>query len=840
MSQELLNTSAPRGLKPGASGFCAVAMTAGMARLLEEQLMSLSGYRWIHPAGHPDAARNPIAFAHWRVMSGGREMSVLSSVRDAGVDYSQRSNRLAHHLVIDPTEQSDAGPAWVLRQPDVVESRWDGELRTWPVGRAIPRGDNPPRPCTAWATAAGDAGWAGVLAEAFLLDPSKPAYLIFAPGAEVLPLIAEAIALLPTALRWRVTFNTYFTDLPAGLICTWRCCAAGTAAANEAPRLATSGVVIDLTKSLGQAPESRSTESARTGRVEAAPSSPSPAMNPRRSMASLANALAEETFNAPMMEATVAANATPPALRTLTPKPENDDRWMPPTRSTIVETASGGGKAGMPRGGKSRFKVFAILWPVIAMGGILGWHFRGESRGKAELHKELALAKTKVEEQGKEIENFNDSAKNKIVTEDQRVNRDDSKTDAIFALQKTGHDKDTSIGKLEEERKAANIRIASLEADVKKLAPATQAVIKLTADLDEKKKYIEDADKKLAGVNGQGVAESTFGLNVEEILLLTLPKDSKADSLILDPADLPGEFGATVGTLPKEIVVTGRVVTEGKTDTPGAPAPADKSVVAPTAAIRLRGRRVAIQFSQAPSKEILALKRWLSLATVHVKFGDKEVGRITLRQPSEGVFFPNDEPSGATALACANLPNWKGMEFGPPIELPVGWHSNFPSDTDHSILLLTNTANETLKVEFKAASGDVSTNWRERFKKATADSKEAQKIDIGALQIQIKQIEDQIAGKTTEKKNATDKGSKDAFQKEIDTQNADVAEKRKAAAAAEKNLAAAAAALSAMNQVIAIGDSDTSTIKIPIVYTKTGETIHILKLQGKPVDKKAK
>lgn len=278
MSQELLNTSAPRGVKPGSSGFCAVVITSGMSRLLEEQLMSLSGYRWLFPAGHPEAANNPVAFAHWRLSTGGRDLSVLSSVRDAGVDFSQRSNRLAHHLVVDASERTDAGPAWLLRQPGVAETRWDGEPRTLPTGRVIPRGDNPPRPCQAWAALTGDAGWAGVLADAFLADVSKPAYIVYGPGTDVLSLIEEAIALLPIAKRWIVTFNTYFTDLPAGLTCAWRCCAAGTPAARDAERLATSGVVIDLTQALDRAPEGRLVESARSGRVAAETVMPSMSM----------------------------------------------------------------------------------------------------------------------------------------------------------------------------------------------------------------------------------------------------------------------------------------------------------------------------------------------------------------------------------------------------------------------------------------------------------------------------------------------------------------------------------------------------------------------------------
>jgi len=44
MSQELINTSAPRGLKPGSKGFCTVAMTAGLTTAWAERLESLSVY----------------------------------------------------------------------------------------------------------------------------------------------------------------------------------------------------------------------------------------------------------------------------------------------------------------------------------------------------------------------------------------------------------------------------------------------------------------------------------------------------------------------------------------------------------------------------------------------------------------------------------------------------------------------------------------------------------------------------------------------------------------------------------------------------------------------------
>ena len=265
MSLELLNTSSPRGVRPGATGFCTVGMTAGVSPALEERLTLLSGYRWLVPPGEKGAEMNPVAFAHWRLMVGGRTLSILSRVCDAGFDYSRRSNRFAHHVVLDPAEQVEPGPAWIMRQPGVMRTQWVGEPMIFEEGPDIPAGASAPRICQAWTAASGDAGWAGVLAESFAADPSQVSCsMIYPPGLDVLPLVAEAIALLPAALRWQVTFSTYFTDLPAGMTCAWRCCAAGTRAAEDALRQA-AGTIIDLTQTLAAAAESPYVELARSG-----------------------------------------------------------------------------------------------------------------------------------------------------------------------------------------------------------------------------------------------------------------------------------------------------------------------------------------------------------------------------------------------------------------------------------------------------------------------------------------------------------------------------------------------------------------------------------------------
>lgn len=267
MSHELIYTSAPKGLKPGSkAGFTVVAMTTGMPAALAERLESLSGYRQVYPLGDVRFDENPVSHARFRVTIGGKVYDVVSRVSAAPADYSGRSNKLAHHVVLDSTEQPEAGPAWVMRQPDMMETRWEGEPRQLPRGRSVPKGTSAPRPCEAWRQACGDAGWAGVIGEAFLLGPEKTFVVVYQPGVDPLALVDEALALLPRELRWAVTFNTYFTDLPAGLTCTWRFCLAGTPAAMESSRTTPPERFLDLSV-VPEAPSTAAVQSAREGRA---------------------------------------------------------------------------------------------------------------------------------------------------------------------------------------------------------------------------------------------------------------------------------------------------------------------------------------------------------------------------------------------------------------------------------------------------------------------------------------------------------------------------------------------------------------------------------------------
>ncbi len=265
MSQELLYTSAPQGLKPGSRGFCTVVSTQGMPSTLAECLESLSGYRHAFPIHGPEAHLNPVNYAHLIVTVGGRRYHVLSRVANAGQDYTGRTNKLAHHVALDASELTPGGPAWVLADENFCLRKWDGQVRLLAQGRS-PRKDRPPQgPCRAWEKQTGDAGWAGVLAQ-WTQEGHSPIYLIFPPGTDTLSLVVEALNLLPETKRWNVTFSTYFTKLPPGISCQWRFVLEGTPEATQARR-DPRHKLLDLTRPLGRAPDGPLVEAARTGKL---------------------------------------------------------------------------------------------------------------------------------------------------------------------------------------------------------------------------------------------------------------------------------------------------------------------------------------------------------------------------------------------------------------------------------------------------------------------------------------------------------------------------------------------------------------------------------------------
>ena len=105
-----------------------------MAKNLADRLEALSGYRHVFSANDPNTHLNPIVFSHLRITVGGKPYHLLSRVCDAGLDYTQRSNKFAHHVVLDQKELIAAGPAALLAAPGFMELEWEGEPRVVGIG----------------------------------------------------------------------------------------------------------------------------------------------------------------------------------------------------------------------------------------------------------------------------------------------------------------------------------------------------------------------------------------------------------------------------------------------------------------------------------------------------------------------------------------------------------------------------------------------------------------------------------------------------------------------------------------------------------------------------------
>ncbi len=266
MPHELLHTSALRGLHLGSDGYCTVAETEGIPKMLSEKLEQLSIYRHRVKRKTPDPINNPVAFSHRLAAVGGQRYHIVSRIADAGFDHTNRTNYLAHHIALAESELVEGGPAWLCQQSGLFQTEWGEDRKPQKLpARRLPRGDAPARKCKLWERLAGDAGWAGVLAGTYA--GRNPVTIVYEPGQEVIDLLAEALAIVPANQRWRVSFSTYFTP-SSGSDCLWRFVPTGSPEAQEAiekPR----GVVLRLDEPMSGQPAGELVAAARSGVVAA-------------------------------------------------------------------------------------------------------------------------------------------------------------------------------------------------------------------------------------------------------------------------------------------------------------------------------------------------------------------------------------------------------------------------------------------------------------------------------------------------------------------------------------------------------------------------------------------
>ncbi|TWU65939.1 hypothetical protein [Crateriforma conspicua] len=349
MSIEILYTSAPKGLKQGSRGFCTVVSTAGMPINLASRLEALSGYRQMYAADSPDAGKNPVTFSHLRFTISGQRKSVVSRVAAYGNDYSGRTNKLAHHVVLEPHELAQAGPAWLLQQPHLMQTSWDGTCATPATGPVIPQSDQPARVCSMWKSVTGDAAWGGAVANALIQSSGKPCWIIYSieQRDQLLPLLNEAIAILPIERRWDATFSTYATQLPPDVECSVRCVVEGS---EEARMAAARGTVIRLQPAPYAGAVDELAILARGQKPPSTTSRPTVRQTVSQSSAVITNEeVVDQFFNAPEPSLVGSQQSPPPIPQGPPPRrnfkrveEEKGSRWLLP-----IATASVFGIAGL-------------------------------------------------------------------------------------------------------------------------------------------------------------------------------------------------------------------------------------------------------------------------------------------------------------------------------------------------------------------------------------------------------------------------------------------------------------------------------------------------------------
>lgn len=238
MPQQLIYTSAPRGLVAGRSGYCTVARSASMREALMLQLERFSYYQHLALSGGQE---RPI-FACRVVDIRGSRFHVLSRIQDAGLDFTGRTNFIAHHLVFTPEE---------VRQnaiPPVIFREWRGWVTSWSKDPQMLDDKNWVEltslsgvkniPAQTWQHLSGDAvnGYG-------LLEARAGASFRVDGIAEndVLKLFAESLELLEVrdirhdlrSSAWTYTFTTSMQEQDNPADFRWRCFQSDNPAANK-------------------------------------------------------------------------------------------------------------------------------------------------------------------------------------------------------------------------------------------------------------------------------------------------------------------------------------------------------------------------------------------------------------------------------------------------------------------------------------------------------------------------------------------------------------------------------------------------------------------------------
>jgi GTPase-associated protein 1 len=203
MAWQLIYTSAPRLLDAGRTGFGTVAKHRAVSGLLATTVERFSQFARL--PGH-DLKR--VVHCHRILTLGAAQFHVLSCLRDAGSDYTGRTNHIAHHLIaeareIHPLIKAGITPADVLLSMS-WRTAWNETPRFLDPADEIDLASMSACPSHAWEQATGSNGFAQL---PWSPGAQRGCYLIIPPVVDARALFRESLCGMMDQ-AWRQTFTT--------------------------------------------------------------------------------------------------------------------------------------------------------------------------------------------------------------------------------------------------------------------------------------------------------------------------------------------------------------------------------------------------------------------------------------------------------------------------------------------------------------------------------------------------------------------------------------------------------------------------------------------------------
>lgn len=213
MAWQLVYTSAPELLDAGRTGFGTVAKHDSIRPALQTELERVSQFSREQGLG-----KERILFCHRVIELRGERFHVLSRIRDAGADYTGRTNHIAHHIVLTSSEAASAWRTnhctpvdmmlWISEQ-GIWRDHWGERSRLLGADEEIAIGNVPSRislPAVTWGSLTGSASNGAILAPGG--SAAEGCWLLYRSEqtSGILPAIGESLLLHPDP--WGISFSS--------------------------------------------------------------------------------------------------------------------------------------------------------------------------------------------------------------------------------------------------------------------------------------------------------------------------------------------------------------------------------------------------------------------------------------------------------------------------------------------------------------------------------------------------------------------------------------------------------------------------------------------------------